>query len=85
MFTVAIAGFGTEAEFVVPSPVLALALVLRADRAGLSWRALAGSVGVPMEALRQIAAHTAATDAAEAARLAEALADDEEAARSTLN
>ncbi|HSR23223.1 MAG TPA: hypothetical protein VLW53_06710 [Candidatus Eisenbacteria bacterium] len=80
-------GSGTAAEFTVPSPLIALDLVLRALRAGLHWRVLDGSVdrSLQLEDLRHRARQHAADDETAAAQLALCERDHRRADRASLN
>jgi hypothetical protein len=64
-------GSEVDAQFSVHSPVLALDLVLRAVRAGLCWRAVAGpaALSLTLPALRGLAETYAAEEPREASFL----------------
>jgi hypothetical protein len=89
VFTVHIRGsLGQEAEFVIPSPVLALDLALRAARAGFFWRAQThgdGPMPLSIDTLQAYAESHAATEPAEAELLREVLMSHVAGDRATLN
>ncbi|MGH8968317.1 MAG: hypothetical protein ACRDV1_00050 [Actinomycetes bacterium] len=78
---------GDPAEFVVVSPVVALDLALRAQRAGLRWRVVdeSSTRSLPIEDLRHVALRFAARDPAASEHLRQAECDNERAVVAALN
>lgn len=88
MFTLHLADQeGLDAQFVLPCPVLALDLALRAGRAGISWRALAGAPAraLTLWELRRIAAEAATGEPGRAEHLEQVLRAESRAAAASLN
>lgn len=78
---------GDPAEFIVASPVVALDLVLRAQRAGLHWKALDEARGrvLPLEDLRHRALTVAADDSTASEQLHRAEREHQQGCRAVLN
>jgi hypothetical protein len=89
VFTVHVVGHaGTDVEFVVPSPVVALDLALRADAAGLRWRASRQpdpERALSLWLLRELAEGVAAEEPESAAYLADVVVAAGQAAAARLN
>ncbi len=89
MFTVHVVGHdGSEAEFVVTSPVVAFDLASRADGAGLRWRASRhphADRALSLWLLRELAEGAAAQEPASAAYFAAVIQTARQAAAARLN
>jgi hypothetical protein len=89
VFIVEVAGLaGAEAEFVVPSPVLALDLALRADRAGFGWQAYDGRTTkrqLTLDELRNVADLHALANVDEVECLRQIAAAEQRSAAAQLN
>ncbi len=88
MFTVHVSGHpGVEAEFVVPSAVEALDLVLRSARAGLAWRCATGGMrrGLSLSAMYHLAVDAASDQPGHAQHLRDAAVAERRALAARLN